>query len=183
VAKRASGSTEAAGTNTVTDVPREATRAGIGPAVVRCLAAALALSALYEALVALGVIELGRLPGDGPPGEGIVLAVGMLAMLAGVAVLPALVGTASPARDAAFLVAAALAFLVARYLSFDPYYLPTLRRMSDDGLVPPVWVVLLVAFGLGALLATRARPRLGLGISTGVLLLAAPTAFLMATGH
>jgi len=48
--------------------------------------------------------------------------------------------------------AASAAFLVTRFYSSDPYYAPTLRRMSDGGLVAGRWITFLVA---GTLIAGR----------------------------
>ncbi|MEO8289645.1 MAG: hypothetical protein ABI649_01455 [Gaiellaceae bacterium] len=134
---------------------------------------------MYEALVALRVIDLGSLPGEGPPGEGIVLSLALLAMLAGVV----LAGFGRPASFIELLAPAAAAFLVARFLTFDPYYAPALRRMSDGGLVSPLLVVALVILALTVAVLTRTWPRAGLLLTVPVILACALTALAVAVGH
>ncbi len=145
--------------------------------------AVITAATVYEALVALGVIELGSLPGDGPPGAGIVLAAALVAMLVGVALALGMGGFRGPASTAELLAPAAAAFLVARFFTFDPYYAPTLRRMSDSGLVSPPLVAVLVLAALAAAVLTHARPRAGLILTAPVVLACALTALLMAGGH
>jgi hypothetical protein len=148
-------------------------------AVVGVLAAA----TVYEALVALGVIQLGSLPGDGPPGAGIVLAAALVAMLVGAALALGMGGFGGRASTAELLAPAAAAFLVARFFTFDPYYAPTLRRYSDSGFVSPFLVAVLVSAALAAAVLTRARPRAGLLLTAPVVLACALTALLMEVGH
>jgi hypothetical protein len=148
-------------------------------AVVGVLAAATA----YEALVALGVIELGSLPGDDPPGAGIVLAAAVVSMLGGAAFALGMGGFGGRSSTAELLSPAAAAFLVARFFTFDPYYAPALRRYSDSGLVSPLLVAVLVLVALAAAVLTHARPRAGLLLTAPVVLACALTALLMAVGH
>jgi hypothetical protein len=72
---------------------------------------------------------------------------------------------------------------VARFYTFDPYYAPALRRMSDDGLIPDAWVYTLVGLALTAAILTRTRPRLGMSATVLVLLLSALTALAEGLGH
>lgn len=139
---------------------------------------------VYEMLVGLRVIELGSLPGEGPPGAG---AVGVLAAIAllGAALVSAILAAActpTPA-PAALLAPAAGAFLLARFYAFDPYYLPTLIRYSERDFVPPVVVFVLAALSLAAGLVTLWRPRLGLSLSVASIIACAPTAWFVAVGH
>src|SRR5688500_1864975 len=86
----------------------------------------LAAATVYEMLVALNVIELGSLPGDGPPGAeltGFVAAIGLLAA-AVLSVLLVATDRAAPALSA-LLAPAAGGFLLAHFYTFDSYYLPT----------------------------------------------------------
>jgi hypothetical protein len=138
----------------------------------------LVAAAAYELAVALGVIGFGSEPGAGPPGEGVVLACALGAMLAG-----ALVSLWPRASFLGVLAPAGAAFLLARYYTFDPYYLPTLRRMSDGGLLPP-WLVYGVA-GLAAAagLAVWARVPGGRLLTVTALLGSALLAFVAAGGH
>ena len=137
---------------------------------------------LYETLVALQVIELGSQPGDGPPDEQTVALVAVLAMLvaAGLGVLAA-VGAHVPFVP--LLAPAAAAFLVARFYTFDPYYLPDLRRFSEDGMLPPALVYGVVALAVGAALLTLANRRLGAALSVPVILACALFAQVVVGGH
>jgi hypothetical protein len=101
-------------------------RTTIVPVCVVLLAAA-----LYEAAVALRLVSMGKLPGTEPAGGVWVFRLAMLALVAGIALsLLALRREAVPQRLQVLLAPSALAFVIARYYTFDPYYLPTLRRMS-----------------------------------------------------
>ena len=83
----------------------------------------------------------------------------------------------------ALLPPAAAAFLVARYYTFDPYYLPTLRRFSDDGILPPALVYGLLALAIGAALLTRANRRVGAALSVPVILACALFSQVVVGGH
>lgn len=137
---------------------------------------------LYEALVASGVIELGSQPGDGPPGEQTIALTAVLTMLvaAGLALFAALGGRVP---FLALLAPTAATFLVARYYTFDPYYLPTLRRFSDDGILPPAPVYGLLALAVGAALLTRANRRVGAALSVPVILACALFSQVVVGGH
>ena len=196
----------------------------------------LVLAALYEALVALQVIPMGKLAGGRPFGGGVVLLIALLAMLTGLvvslsgsssrssawrpvalvvavvivvgfiastamggvgeviallALLTGLVVSVSYAssrgaewKSVAPLVApAAAAFVVARFYSFDDYYLPTLRRMSDHGFIPGQWIIVLAALALLAGASTRIRPRLGTAMTSLVLFISVLTSIAMGVGH
>ena len=147
-----------------------------------------AVGAAYELLVALGVIGLGPQPGDAPAGAAAVVPIALLALLlAGGLLLAAAMGgrggngwgrLAVPAAGAA-----ASAFLVARFYSYDPYYAPTLRRMSEDGLVAGRWIAFLVAATLVSGLLVRRWPRAAsAGTALGVWAIAL-TAAVAGLGH
>jgi hypothetical protein len=142
----------------------------------------LVLATGYEALVAFGVIELGSLPGEGPPGELTIALIAVLTMLvaAGLALIAAL-GARVPFLY--LLPPAAAAFLVARFSTFDPYYLPTLRRYSDDGMLPPELVYAVVALAVGAALLTLFHRRAGAALSVPVILACAFFAQVLVGGH
>ena len=146
--------------------------------------AVLAAATAYEAAVALGWLAVGPEPGQAPPANGLVLGAAVFALVAG-AGLCLVHAWAPPTQvDAGSLLApAAAAFVLARFYSYDPYYAPTLRRMSDDGLVPDSWVYLLVSLALLAAVLSRIRPRVGLGATALVLLLGAFTALAEGGGH
>jgi hypothetical protein len=153
-----------------------------------CLGTVVA-AASHQAGVALGLLDLGSAPGDGPPADGIVgvgiIAVFAAAVLGGVAAGLAL-ATERRDRVAGLLLAlanlAAAAFVVGRFFAYDPYYLPTLRRFSDGGNVGGAWI----AFVLAVLLATAAtarRPTVVAALSAPALFLAAVTVVLTGVGH
>jgi hypothetical protein len=145
---------------------------------------ALAAAIVYETLVALRVVELGSLPGEGPPGAelmGFVAAIGLLAA----AVLSALLVATDRAVPAlsALLAPAAGGFLLTRFYSFDPYYLPSLIRYSERDFVPPVVVFVLVGLSFAAGLVTLQRRRPGLALSVPSILASAVTAWWSGLGH
>jgi hypothetical protein len=147
--------------------------------------AVLAAAAAYEAAVALGWLEVGPEPGQAPPGDGLMLAAAVFALVVGACLCVAYaVRPRLPADALASLLApAAAAFVVARFYTFDPYYAPTLRRISDDGLVADAWVYTLVGLAVLAGALVRIRPRLGLSATAFVLMLSAVTALAAGLGH
>jgi hypothetical protein len=134
---------------------------------------------IYEALVALGVIDLGALPGEGPPGEGLARLLALVAVLVGAAIVVA----APLAAPGAFLAPAAGAFLLARFYTFDPYYLPTLRRMSDQGLLSPLLVYSVVAVAIAVALVSGRWPGVGRYLGPPIALAASLLAFAAGGGH
>ena len=142
----------------------------------------LAFATAYEALVAFGVIELGSLPGEGPPGEQTVALIAVLTMLvaAGLSLFAAL-GARLPLLP--LLPPAAAAFLLARFHTFDPYYLPTLRRFSDDGMLAPELVYGVVALAVVAALLTLVQRPAGAALSAAVVLACALFAQVLVGGH
>jgi hypothetical protein len=150
--------------------------------VVLATLGVLIVATTYEALVAFGVIELGSVPGEGAPGEGVVVLIAVLTMLvaAGLALFAGL-GARVPLLP--LLPLAPAAFLVARFYTFDPYYLPTLRRFSEDGMLSPVLVFCVVAFAVGAALLTRANQRVGAALSAFAIFACAFFALVLVGGH
>ena len=146
----------------------------------------LTASAAYQAALALGWLFVGPLPGETPTGYDLALGVALIALLGGAALCTVYAARGrrrAPPAAALGIGPAAVAFVVARFYSFDPYYAPTLRRMSEDGLVADAWVYTLVALGLLGGILVRARPRIGLGLTAAVLRLSAPTALAAGLGH
>jgi hypothetical protein len=143
------------------------------------LVAVLAAAACYEAAVALGLLDIGPLPGQGPPAEDAVLLPALAALLVGAGVV-----TVAYDRPLAWLLApTAAALVVARFFSFDPYYAPTLRRMSDGGAVSPAWVGSVAAAALAAGIALRSGRRFGAFVSAVVLVLSFATVVFEGAGH
>jgi hypothetical protein len=144
----------------------------------------LVVAAGYELAVALGALRVGPAPGAERGGRSAVFAAAELALVA--AAIGLLVGAGAAARATAALVALPLAaalFLLARFFSFDAYYAPGQRRMSDDGLVSLGLVVALVGACVGVALLLPRRPRIGAVLTAPVLLLVAGTALAAGAGH
>jgi hypothetical protein len=121
----------------------------------------------YEALVFLDLVPLGAQPGDGPAGEKAVIAVGFAALLLAAALcwLAASRPEASGEWSALFVAPMGAAVTTLRFYTFDPYYLPTLRRMSEGGFVPIPWLFLLVAAALLSVALTFLRRTAGLRVT------------------
>jgi hypothetical protein len=109
----------------------------------------------------------GRAPGEGIAGEETVAGLAYITMLVGAAAAAAAMWR--PWAVALFAPAAA-AFMVTRFYTYDPYYLPTLRRYSDGGAVSPGWIFTMLGVSIAVGTLTRLRPRAG-GIATALLLL------------
>lgn len=118
----------------------------------------------YELALALGAGSLGPLPGDDVAGAGIVFVIGLLAMLTCAVLAPS---DASRPLPAALFAPAAAAFVVAFFYTYDPYYVPTLRRYSEGGAAWYLAVVALIGVGNGVL--TWLQPRIGRFATSGVL--------------
>jgi hypothetical protein len=139
---------------------------------------------LYEILVALRVVGLGDVPGEGPPGS---QAVGFAAGVA-VAAAAVLALTLMPRGNegtplAALLAPAAAAFMVAHFYTYDAYSLPTLIRHSERDFVPTPVVFGLAALAAGLGLTTLLKRRLGLVLTVPAVLLCGLTAWFSGLGH
>jgi len=99
--------------------------------------------------VAVEWIDMPQEPGADAGGQAVVLVAVLVAIAATIVV------SFLRARDLAFaaIPLAAATWMVAHYYAFDPYYLPTHRRFSDDGSVASAWVygVALIGVGVAAL--------------------------------
>lgn len=115
----------------------------------------------------------------GPTGGAEIEIAALVALIAGSIAL----GVAGARTRLAPLVPlAAVAFVVARFYSFDPYYAPTLRRMSDGGLVAPGLIYLLiVAAFIGAALMRKWPSAAPLGAA--LLVFSALLALVESAGH
>jgi hypothetical protein len=129
-------------------------------------------AAAYEAAVALEWISLGSEPGDDASGQAVVTSSAFLALAAGMGVGAVAAFRRGPVRrwPAMLIPVAAAAYLIGHYYAFDPYYLPTLRRFSDDGNIAARWVyaVAACAVGVGGVIALA--PRIGLALLPFMLL-------------
>jgi len=139
----------------------------------------------YELLNAVGVLTPGPAPGEAPPGEGVVVLAGSLALIAGaVTCVALLLGQPRPAeRLVPLLVLAGAGFALARFYAYDPYYAPTLRRASEGGLVSGAWIAGLVIIAVGTAAITWVRPRPGLYLAAIMLVMCALTALAVRGGH
>jgi hypothetical protein len=143
----------------------------------------LGAATLYEVGVALRLIDLGSLPGEGPPGSEAVGVGAAIGLVVAAAIVEALAASCRPTPLAALLPPCAAAFLVAHYYTFDAYYLPTLIRYADRDFLPPAVVFALAAVALLAGLVTRIRVRLGLALSGPVIVACGFAAWFAGVGH
>jgi hypothetical protein len=84
------------------------------------------LAAAYEAALALWWLEIGSLPGEGRPEEEDVLLLAVAAQLVGAGLAASAIRRATkPAAVESMIPLASAAFMMARFYTFDPYFLPT----------------------------------------------------------
>ena len=123
-------------------------------------------AAAYEAAVALEWIPMGSQSGDDARGQAVVTISAFLALLAGMGIGVVSVLRRRPARPWPVLLipAAAAAYLVSHFYAFDSYYLPTLRRFSEDGNVAARWVYGVAVCALATAGLIACLPRLGLAL-------------------
>jgi hypothetical protein len=143
-------------------------------------------AAAYELALALGLVGSysGHAPGQDVEGEETVAAVAYLTMLAGS--ILAFVHAFYPRAPwpVALFAPAAAAFMITRFYTYDPYYLPSLQRYSENkGPWALGWVLGMLAAAVVVGVRTRRMPRAG-SIATGCLLpLLWITSLLASTGH
>ena len=132
----------------------------------------LVAAAAYEAVIALGWISPGSDPGGDAPGQAVVTIGAFLALVAGMGVGVAGALRRGPARrwPAMLIPLAAAAYLLGHYYAFDPYYLPDLRRFSDDGNIAARWVYSVAAGAVGVAGVIALVPRIGLALLPFMLL-------------
>jgi hypothetical protein len=145
----------------------------------------LAAAAAYETAVALELLSVGPLPGEGPAGEWFVEVAAFAASLVGIGTSVASIRRPHAQRStpSLLLAPAAAAYVIARLYAFDPYYAPTLRRASEDGIIPEWWVFLLAGASLVAAILVRTRPRQGSILTCVVLVACTFTAAVEHAGH
>jgi hypothetical protein len=127
---------------------------------------------------------MGSQPGEDAAGAETVLLIGVVWLVVGsvYCALAAFRGGALVWAEPLLPVAGAV-LVVARFYAFDPYYLPTLRRFSEDGGVGSAWVygVLVGAFVVAALVA--ARRRIGFVIAMPFMVVCGLTLVFEEAGH
>jgi len=145
--------------------------------------AALLAAAVYEALVALKAIPMGKQPGDGPPGGTFFSVCAAFAFLLAIGLCVARAFAAAPGDGLvwAALAPAGFALLLARWLTFDPYYLPSLRRYTE-GEIHALWIAIVGAASLVAALLSWRLPRVGTALASVVLVVTALTAWFLPLG-
>lgn len=97
-------------------------------------------AAAYEAGVALEWIPVGTEPGENARFEGLVMASALLALWAGIVISFVFAAQDRRSVPAAAFAVAATVLMVARYYTFDTYYLPDLTRYSESGSFSQTWV-------------------------------------------
>ena len=78
---------------------------------------------------------------------------------------------------------ATAAAVVARFFAYDPYYAPLHRRMSEGGILPGWWIVLVAALAVAAAALAFRNARASLVVGGAAMFLAGPTIFVAALGH
>jgi hypothetical protein len=89
----------------------------------------------------------------------------------------------TPRAALALIPIGAAAFVVARFFTPDPYYAPTVRRLSDGGAFSASWVFVWTGFAVVAAALIMIRRRVGLATAVPVLLVLAVTGLAEASGH
>jgi hypothetical protein len=130
----------------------------------------LGVGTLYETAVALEILSIGALPGQGAPLEGLFVTASLIAALAGIVLACWLAVMERESRPAALLAPATAAFMIARYYTFDSYYAPNLQRYSEGGFSPP-WVYGLSLVVVATSLLALKRARIGFACTAVVTLL------------
>jgi hypothetical protein len=147
--------------------------------------AVLLAAAVYELALALGLVGsyAGLAPGQGIEGEDTVAAVASLTMLVGAVI--ASVHAIRPRWPWALAIfaPAAAAFMTTRFYTYDPYYLPTLRRYSDGGAVPAAWILSMLAVSLVVGVSSHLQPRAGSKATAFMLPLVLLTSVFASDGH
>ena len=118
----------------------------------------------------------------GTKGEPTVAWVAGITMLVGSAL--ALIHAIRPRQPlaVALFAPAAAAVVTARFYTYDPYYLPTLQRYSEQGGVLEAWILGMLAMAILVGVATRRRPRGG-SIATAFMLLLLFLTFVLGSTH
>ena len=124
----------------------------------------------YEAAIALEWIPVGTEPGENARFEGLVMTLGLIALAAAFVASLALAARNRRSPRAALFAPAAATLMVARFYTFDTYYLPDMTRYSE-GEISSTWVYGLALASVVAALSSLARPRFGFVIAAVVIFL------------
>lgn len=165
------------------DIPR----GSAGTIITLLFLAALAPGVAYEGALALGLTEVGPLPGEMPPGEPLVL-VAYASLLVG-GLLFCLAACTRWTADALatpllpLIGLAAVVFAVAHYYSYDAYAAPSLVRVSEVSTVSGWWIVLLALGAAGVGLIAWRQPRTSVPLEGGFLWVVAFAVFAIGPWH
>jgi len=143
---------------------------------------ALVGAAAYESAVALKWIPVGSEPGENARFEGLVMGLALLALGAGFVISLLLATLNRRSVRAALFPVAAVGLMVARYYTFDTYYLPDLTRYSESGPFSSTWVYGVAIASVPACLFSLAKPRFGFAFVALVMFLCFFTATLFGIG-
>jgi hypothetical protein len=160
-------------------------RLNVGRALTGAITVTVLAAAISEALIALGIVGLDA-SNYGWDVRGLLLSGAFCALFFGGPVLVVAAFTRHAGGFRAGLPAVApvmYALLVARYYSYDPYYLPELQRYSVATGFPGWWFALLVVLALSAAALSRRGLRSSLVLAGIVMFLAGPTVFVIGLGH
>jgi hypothetical protein len=160
-------------------------RLTVGRALTGAITVTVLAAAISEALIALGIVGLDA-SNYGWDVRSLLLSGAFCALFFGgpLLVVAAFTRHAGGFRAGLPAVAAAMsALLVARYYSYDPYYLPELQRYSVATGFPGWWFALLVVLALSAAALSRRDLRSSLVLAGIVMFLAGPTVFVIGLGH
>jgi hypothetical protein len=171
--------------STVRGQANRSARLTIGRALTGAITVTVLAAAISEALIALGIVGIDA-SDYGWDVRGLIVFAAVCALFFGgpVFVVAAFTRQAGGFRAGLPAVAVAMsALLVARYFSYDPYYLPEMQRYSVATGLPGWWFALLVALALGSAALSRRDLRTGLVLIGIVMFLAGPTALVIGLGH
>jgi hypothetical protein len=113
---------------------------------------------------------------------GIVIA--WVVMLDAVAILEGAAARMASMWSVAVIPCVAAAAVVARWLTPDPYYLPTtIRRMSDGGIISPRTIAVVVVLAAGSAVLMRVRTGPGLWLCSISLWFSALVMLAASLGH
>ena len=142
-------------------------------------------AAAFELALALGLVGSysGRVPGQDVEGEETVAAVAYLTMLVGSVV--AFVHARYPRVPwaVALFAPSAAAFMTTRFYTYDPYYMPSLQRYSENTGAGVAWVLGLLAAALVVGVWTYRAPGAGSIATACILPLLWITSLFVSTGH
>jgi hypothetical protein len=125
----------------------------------------------YEAAIALEWIPVGTDPDGNARFEWLVMTAADFALLAGMIMVVVLAIRDRRSGAAALFPVAAVALMVARYHTFDTYYLPHLTRYSESGPFSSTWLYGVALASLPAWFLSLSNPRVGFVIGAAVMFL------------